>query len=79
MSMQGFCERERLNLNTFYSWRSKLQTRTALRTDKAAVSKANVSEPAGGFIDLEALESGASRYVIRLDVREAVVRVLWMR
>ena len=47
MSVQAFCEDERLNLNTFYGWRSKLRVRTAVNAGKASASKAKVSEPAG--------------------------------
>lgn len=60
-------------MNTFYSWRSRLQTRAAVSADKAAVSKAESSTPAGGFIDLGSLEGGASRYDIRLDLDGGVV------
>ena len=73
VSVQAFCERERLNLNTFYGWRSKLRVRTAVNAGKASASKAKVSEPAGGFIDLGSLEGSASRYEIRLDLGGGVV------
>jgi transposase-like protein len=68
VSVQAFCERERLNVNTFYGWRSKLGTRSALSSGKP-----KVSEPAGGFIDLGSLEGSASRYEIRLDLGGGVV------
>ena len=73
VSVQAFCERERLNVNTFYGWRSKLRTRTAVNAGKASVSTAKVSDPAGGFIDLGSLEDSASRYEIRLDLGGGVV------
>ena len=73
VSVQAFCQRERLNLNTFYGWRSKLHARTAVSAGKASVSKARVSEPTGGFIDLGALEGSAARYEIRLDLGGGVV------
>ena len=73
VSVQSFCQRERLNLNTFYGWRSKLRARTAVSAGKASVDKATVSEPAGGFIDLGSLEGSASRYEIRLDLGGGVV------
>jgi hypothetical protein len=71
--VQAFCQRERLNVNTFYGWRSKLRTRAAVSTGKASVSKRPVSEPAGGFIDLGSLQGSASRYEIRLDLGGGVV------
>ena len=66
--VQAFCQRERLNVNTFYGWRSKLGTRSAVSSGKP-----KVSEPAGGFIDLGSLEGSASRYEIRLDLGGGVV------
>ena len=30
VSVQSFCQPERLNLNTFYGWRSKLRARIVL-------------------------------------------------
>ena len=68
VSVQAFCERERLNVNTFYGWRSKLGARSAV-----SAGKPRVSEPAGGFIDLGSLEGSASRYEIRLDLGGGVV------
>ena len=73
LSVQAFCGREHLNVNTFYGWRSKLQARTAVSAGTASVSKAQVSEPAGGFIDLGSLQGSASRYEIRLDFGGGVV------
>lgn len=73
VSVRAFCRQERLNVNTFYGWRSKLRARTALSADTAAVSQTESSGPAGGFIDLGSLEGGASRCQIRLDLGGGVV------
>jgi transposase-like protein len=73
LSVQAFCRRERLNVNTFYGWRSKLRTRMAVREDVAATSESKTSERSGDFIDLGSLEGGASRYEIRLDLGGGVV------
>ena len=73
VSVQSFCQRERLNLNTFYGCRSNLRPGTAVSAGKASVDTAKVSEPAGGFIDLGALEGSAPRYEIRLDLGGDVV------
>ena len=73
VSARAFCRRERLNVNTFYGWRSKLQAGTAVSAGTASVSKAQGSEAAGGFIDLGSLQGSASRYEIRLDLGGGVV------
>ena len=73
LSVQVFCERERLNVNTFYGWRSKLRTRMAVREDVAATSESKTSERSGDFIDLGSLGGGPSRYEIRLDLGGGVV------
>ncbi len=70
--MQAFYRQERVNVNTFYGWRSKLRARTVVTAHRAAVREES-SEPAGAFIDLEALEGSATRYEIRLDLGRGVV------
>lgn len=74
---QAFCQRERLNVNTFYGWRSKLGARTTVSTDKTAVSKTESREPAGGFIDLGSLGGGVSRYKVRLVLGDGSVFRWW--
>ena len=73
VSVQAFCARERLNVNTFYGWRSKLRSSAAEREDAAAMSGSKAREQSGEFIDLGPLGGGASRYEIRLDLGGGVV------
>ena len=73
LSVQAFCGREHLNVNTFYGWRSKLRASAARREDAAAMSGSKASERSGDFIDLGSLGGGSSRYEIRLDLGGGVV------
>ena len=73
VSVQAFCARERLNVNTFYGWRSKLRASAARREDAAAMSESKTSERSGDFIDLGSLGGSSSRYEIRLDLGGGVV------
>ncbi len=43
LSVQAFCGREHLNVNTFYGWRSKLRASTAVSAGKVSVSKRQVN------------------------------------
>ena len=54
LSVQAFCQQERLNTWTFYGWRSRLRGRTAT-AETAAVGGSSGPEPTAGFIDLGAL------------------------
>jgi hypothetical protein len=65
LSAQAFCRQERLNVWTFYGWRSRLRKRAAVAEDRVVVREQN-REP--GFIDLGALSGGSSRCEIRLDL-----------
>jgi len=72
LSVQAFCQQERLNTWTFYGWRSRLRGRTA-RAETAAVGGSTEPEPTAGFIDLGALGGNSSRCEIRLDLGGGVV------
>jgi putative transposase len=71
LSVQAFCRQERLNVWTFYGWRSRLRKSAAMAEHRDVVSEQN-REPAG-FIDLGALGGGSSRWEIRLDLGGGVV------
>ena len=73
LSVQAFCRRERLNVNTFYGWRAKLRASTAGCADTTTMSGSSASERPGDFIDLGSLGGGSSRYEIRLDLGGGVV------
>ena len=72
LSVQAFCQQERLNTWTFYGWRSRLRGRTAT-PETAAVGGSPEPEPRSGFIDLGALGGNSSRCEIRLDLGGGVV------
>ncbi len=67
LSVQAFCQQERLNAWTFYGWRSRLRGRTAT-AETAAVGGSSEPEPTAGFIDLGALGGNSSRCEIRVDL-----------
>lgn len=70
ISAHAFCRQERLNVWTFYGWRSRLRKSAAVGEDRLVVREQN-REP--GFIDLGALSGGSSRCEIRLDLGSGVV------
>ena len=73
VSARAFCRRERLNVNTFYGWCSKLWANTAEGADIAAMSGSRASEQPRDFIDLGSLGGDSSWYEIRLDLGGGVV------
>ena len=73
LSVQAFCRREGLNVNSFYGWRLKLRASIAGREDAATMSGSKAREGSGDFIDLGSLSGGSSRYEIRLDLGGGVV------
>jgi putative transposase len=72
LSVQAFCQQERLNTWTFYGWRSRLRGRTAT-VASAAMSGSTEPEPTAGFIDLGALGGSSPRCEIRLELGGGVV------
>jgi putative transposase len=67
LSAQAFCEQERLNIQSLYRWRAKLEgvpTRCQQPVAKAAIEPIR----GGGFIDLGALGASGSRLELRLDL-----------
>lgn len=71
LSAHAFCRQERLNVWTFYGWRSRLRKNAAVAKDRVVVREQN-REPAG-FIELGALSGVPSRCEIRLDLGDGVV------
>jgi transposase-like protein len=74
LTVRKFCKREGLNVASLYGWRMRLRREPADKTAAPRVSrKARAEKVSEEFIDLGAIDSGAGRFEVRLDLGGGVL------
>jgi transposase-like protein len=66
LTVQAFCQREAINVTSFYRWRSML---SGVRDEPPSP----VAERTTGFVELGTLNSSVSRFELRLDLGGGVL------
>jgi putative transposase len=65
LTVQAFCQREAINITSFYRWRSML--------NGAQDASSPIAKTTTGFVDLGTLSGSASRLELRLDLGGGVL------
>lgn len=75
LSVLAFCELEGIKSASLYGWRSRLREEPRLVRAVPAEAKQvrDSAPPLPGFIDLGPLESGRSRFEVRLELGSGVL------
>jgi hypothetical protein len=66
LTVQAFCQREAINVTSFYRWRSML-------SGAQAESASHVAKTTTGFVELGTLGASGSRFELRLDLGGGVL------